>query len=151
MMQQILTLNLVVPDAIEAMKFYEAVFDGQRGDVYEFPKRTGENEANIIVGGVALRLIDANATYQCFPPNKGEVDSIWLQIIVDNTDDTLALAKQHGANISQEVSEFMGTRHGEIIDPFGYTWTINQVIRELSYEERYETYVSLQEEQQVDE
>ena len=140
-----LTLNLVVSNALEAMSFYEAVFEAQRGDVFDFPGKTGEKEANIIVGNVALRLIDENAAYNCHPPQKGEVDSIWLQMVVEDLDAVLKRAVEHGAVVGQEASELMGTRHAEITDPFGYTWTINQIVREVSFEERYRFYVELQE------
>jgi uncharacterized glyoxalase superfamily protein PhnB len=140
MPNNILTINLVVADAIAAMEFYETVFDAVRGDIYHFPKRTGENEANVTIGGVNLRLIDENNDYDCHPPKKDETDSIWLQIVVANTDDTLAKAVANGAVLGQEPSEFMGTRHAEITDPFGYTWTINQTLHEVSFAERYQFY-----------
>ncbi len=140
-MQKGLTLTLVVSDALAAMEFYKTVFGAEEGEVYSFPGREASNEANVTIGGVALRLIDANADYSCFPPKKGEVDSIWLQIVVDNTDATLALARKHGAEVSVEPSDFLGTRYAEIIDPYGYTWTINQILREVSYDERMAFYV----------
>lgn len=135
-----LTLNMVVPDAMEAMAFYEKVFDAKRGDIFHFPDKKGANEANVTVGSVALRLIDENAAYRCYPPKEGEVDSIWLQIIVDDTQAVLKRAVENGAVVGQETSEFMGTKYAEITDPFGYIWTINQIIREVSYEERRQFY-----------
>lgn len=140
-----LTLNMVVVNAMKAMKFYEKVFDAKRGDVFHFPDKKGVNEANVIVGDVELRLIDENASYSCYPPKKGEIDSIWLQLIVDDTEAVLKRAVENGAVVGQEVSEFMGTKYAEITDPFGYTWTINQIVREISYEERYQFYVEQQE------
>lgn len=136
-----LTLNMVVADAMKAMEFYENVFDAKRGDVFHFPGKEGLNEVNLIVRNVELRLIDENASFNCYPPKKDEVDSIWLQMIVDDTEAVLKKAIENGASIGQEVSEFMGTKHAEITDPFGYTWTINQIIREVSYEERYQFYM----------
>lgn len=135
-----LTLNMVVANAMEAMEFYESVFGAKRGDVFHFLDKKGVNEANIIVGSVELRLIDENAAFNCYSPKKDEVDSIWLQIIVDDTEAVLKRAIENGAVVGQEVSEFMGTKYAEITDPFGYTWTINQIIREVSYEERYQFY-----------
>jgi PhnB protein len=136
-----LTLSLVVSDALAAMNFYKTVFGAAEGEVYSFHDRLNSNEAHVVVGGVALRLIDGNPDYSCFPPKKGDMDSIWLQIIVDNVDDTLNLARENGAEVLAEPSDFMGTRYAEIIDPFGYTWTINQILREVSYEERMAFYV----------
>lgn len=121
------------------------MFDAKRGDVFHFPDKKGVNEANVIVGDVELRLIDENASYSCYPPKKGEIDSIWLQLIVDDTEAVLKRAVENGAVVGQEVSEFMGTKYAEITDPFGYTWTINQIVREISYEERYQFYVEQQE------
>lgn len=136
-MRDKLTLNIVVSNAILALEFYEKVFNGTRGEVYHFTNRTGENEANVTIGNVAIRLIDENSDYGCHPPETGKTDSIWLQIIVDDTDATLKKAMANGAAVSQKPSEFMGTRYAEITDPFGYTWTINQILREVSFEERY--------------
>ena len=136
-----LTLNMVVENAMEAMTFYERVFDGKRGDVFHFPDKKGENAANIIVGNIELRLIDENASYNCYPPKKGVIDSIWFQMTVDDTEAVMKRAIENGAVIGQEVSEFMGTKNAEITDPFGYTWTINQIIREVSYKEPYQFYL----------
>jgi uncharacterized glyoxalase superfamily protein PhnB len=70
-----LTLNMVVFDAIKAMDFYEKVFDAKKGEIYQFPGRTGVNEANVTVGNVNLRLIDENSGYSCFPP----IRERWIQ------------------------------------------------------------------------
>ncbi len=146
MLNSKLTINLVVSDAISAMEFYEKVFNAVRGDVFHFPERNAENEANIMIGDVCLRLIDENSDYDCHPPNKDETDSMWLQIVVEDTDATLKMAVENGAVIGQEVSEFMGTRHAEITDPYGYIWTVNQILEEITFEKRYEFYKELQRE-----
>ncbi|MBZ6526946.1 VOC family protein [Aerococcaceae bacterium DSM 111021] len=142
-MANILTLNLVVSSATKALTFYEKVFDGVRLDVYEFTEAIANNEANVRVGNVDLRLIDENAAFECFPPKQGEVDSIWLQMEVEDVEVTLKKAIDNGAKVTQEPDVFMGTKHAEIVDPFGYTWTINQVIEVISFEERYETYKNM--------
>lgn len=142
-MKSLLTLNLVVSDAIEALSFYEKVFNGVVGDVYYFPEAKGNNEANIQVGQVHLRAIDENSAYECFGPKLGEVDAMWLQMEVADVEATLKLALDNGASMTQEMSEFMGTKHVEITDPYGYVWTINQVINKITYEERYEIYKGL--------
>lgn len=141
-------LNMVVDNALAAVSFYEKVFEAKKGDIYAFPDRQGENEANIIIGDIALRLMDANAKYDCCPPKKNETDSIWLQISVANADTTLEKAVANGSKMLQEVSEFMGVRNAIILDPFGYTWTINQTIKDISFEERYAIYKKMHAENQ---
>lgn len=145
-MSSLLTVNIVVQDALAAAKFYQKVFEGELGDVYEFPERQGENEANIQVGSVKLRLIDANPSYDCHPPRTDETDSLWFQLNLADVQKVRDLAVEAGAEIVQEIDEFMGTRHFQLLDPFGYTWTINQVIKEYSFAERYAAYQALQEE-----
>lgn len=98
------------------------------------------NEANIIVGTVDVRLIDENPVFDCYSPKKEELASIWLQITVTDVDAVIEKAKKRGAVVTQEPDEFLGTKHAEITDPFGYTWTINQILREVSFEERYQFY-----------
>jgi uncharacterized glyoxalase superfamily protein PhnB len=145
-----LTLNLVVSDALKAATFYEKVFNGTLGDIFSFSERTGENEANVTVGGLDIRLIDENASYRCFPPKEGEADSMWLQFETEDLDTCLRRALEYGATIGQEISEFMGTRYCEITDPYGYTWTVNQIIRKVSYEERYQFYKDLQDQRDAE-
>lgn len=139
-MSNLLTFNLVVSDAIEAMNCYKDVFEGVTGDVYEFPDQEAANEANIQVGSVNLRLIDENPMFDCYPPKAGEIDSIWLQIVVDDVEAVLEKAKKYSVTVNQEINEFMGTKNCGIIDPYGYTWTINQILHEISFEERYAIY-----------
>lgn len=140
MSSSMLALNMVVPDALRAMLFYERVFGAERGDVFIFPDRQGINEANVVVGGVCLRLIDANDDYDCYPPEATKMDSVWLQLEVEDAEATLSLAVDHGAQVRQRPAKFMGKIHAEIADPFGYTWTIKQVLEEISFEERYKLY-----------
>ena len=146
-----LTLNLVVSDAIKAMKFYEKVFGATRDEVYHFPNRSNSNEANVIVGGVSLRLIDENADFGCSPSKEDETSSIWLEIEVEDAESTLKKASIHGAKVEQELSEFMGTLNAQITDPYGYVWTINQVLKEVTFEERYRFYEELHSEMEEEE
>lgn len=142
--QNRLSLNLVVADALKALQFYERVLDATRGDIYAFFNHSQENEVNLIVGNVALRLIDANSIYDCFSPKMGQADSFWLQLMVEDVDLILARAERHGATEIQTASEFMGVRHAQFTDPFGYTWTIHQVLKEISFQERYDAFAKLQ-------
>jgi predicted lactoylglutathione lyase len=103
----------------------------------------------VVSDAIAAMEFYENPEYSCSPPKQGEVDSIWLQIIVDDVDATLKKAVENGAVVCQEPAEFMGTRHAEITDPFGYTWTINRIIREISFEERYAFYVNMQKERDM--
>lgn len=137
-----LTLNLVVSSALEALEYYEVVFGGERLEVYDFPESNAYNEANLKVGGVKLRLIDENPEFECYPPKVDEVDSIWLQIMVEDVEGCLAKAVELGGTLEQAIQEFMGTLNGQFKDPFGYTWTVNKIIREVSYQERYDFYMS---------
>lgn len=141
-----LTLNLVVSNALMALAFYQDVLEGKPGEVFEFPNRPQENEATIFVGHVALRILDANPAYDCFAPKPGETSSIWLQLRVDDVDATLKRADRQGAVDIQAASEFMGLYYAQFTDPFGYTWTINQQLKEISFQDRYEAYMKLQEE-----
>ena len=142
--QNLLSLNLVGADALTALQFYEHVLDATRGDIYAFPKQSQENEVNLIVGNVALRLIDANPMYDCILPQIGQADSFWLQLMVEDVDQTLARAKHLGATAIQAPSDFMGVRHAQFTDPFGFTWTIQHVLKEISFQERYEASAKLQ-------
>lgn len=145
------TLNIVVSNALLALDFYEKVLNAKRGDIFEFPNRRRENEVNVFVGNVALRLIDDNPAYECFAPKQGATDFMWLQLRVDNVDATLVRAENQGATQIQTPSEFMGMYHAQFTDPFGYTWTIYQQLKEISFQDRYEAYSKLQEDKATEE
>ena len=133
-----LTINLVVSNALEALEYYENAFDGVRGEIMDFPKRKGCNEATVVVGGITLRLIDHNDALGTYAPKKGETDSMWLSMEVENADESLRKAIQYGGTPLQEPLEFLGTIHAQVRDPYGYTWTLSHVENQVTFEERYE-------------
>jgi len=141
-----INLNLVVSDAVEATKFYEELFHGRLGEVYEFSNRKNSNEATVYVGDLALRLVDENAEFECFAPKLGQVSSFWLQIEVADVEATLEKALKLGATKVREISEFLGSKNTEIVDPYGYTWVLNQELTVLSFEEKYRIFDGYHEE-----
>lgn len=133
-------LNMIVTDAVKACRIYEYVFDGEIGDIFEFPERPNSNEANITIGNLVLRLIDENPEFDCYPPKKNETDSIWLHLDVADVESAYKKANEKGMITMQPMQEHLGQKFVEVKDPFGYTWVMSQTLREVSYEERMDFY-----------
>jgi PhnB protein len=127
---------MIVPNVLEAMDFYEKVFNAKRGDVYHhFFEKIGDTIGNIIIGDVHICLMDKNSNYGFYPPCERKIYSMCLQIVVDDCKSTLQKAKNNGAIVEQKPVEFMGIKQAQITDPFGYTWNISQIIHKISFEE----------------
>lgn len=62
--------------------------------------------------------------------------------MVEVVEGCLAKAVELGGTLEQAIQEFMGTLNGQCKDRFGYTRTVNKIIREVSYQERYNFYMS---------
>ncbi len=133
-------VNIIASDAIKACDLYKHVFDGVVGDIYEFPKRPQSNEANISIGNLHLRIIDENTDFECFSPKNNKTSPMWFQIDVKNIDVTCKKALDSGMKINTDIQEHLGQKFIEVIDEYGYTWVISQIINEVSYEERMAFY-----------
>ncbi|GBG97084.1 hypothetical protein [Lactococcus termiticola] len=61
---------------------------------------------------------------------------------VENIEATLEQAISLGAQKSRDVSEFFGSKNAEFIDPYHYSWSLNQTITEIPFEKRYQTFLA---------
>ena len=62
--------------------------------------------------------------------------SVRITLQTDNADAVVARAVAAGARVIMPLQDmFWGARYGQILDPFGHAWGINQQLQELSPEE----------------
>ena len=63
-------------------------------------------------------------------------NGIGLKIYVDNVDDVFRRAVDAGATVDKPLEDqFFGERSGDVIDSFGFTWRLAQLLEELPHEE----------------
>ncbi len=59
-----------------------------------------------------------------------------ITILVDDAKQTVDRAAAEGSRVIRPVEEmFWGARYGQIVDPFGHEWGINQQVKQQSPEE----------------
>ena len=105
-----------------AVDFYKAAFGAEelRRHLAEDGKRI--MHAHLVINGGALMLNDD------FPEYTGGVAvpaGVTLHINTDDADAWWARAVAAGATIRMPLdNQFWGDRYGQLVDPFGHTWSI---------------------------
>lgn len=115
---------LSVADARGAIGWYIDVFGASLvGEMYEMDDgRIGHAELQI--GDGVIYLADEYPEIGLKAPAPQSV-SVSLMLHVADTDDVLARAREHGAEVQREPYENYGARNAAIIDPFGHRWMLS--------------------------
>lgn len=129
-------VGMVVADSLAALNLYEQVFEVERVEVTALP--LGQNEAIFTLYGMRFHLLDATAEFGLIAPEPGALRSVWFNVVVSDIQDTYARALRAGCSEIQPVTEIpdYGVSNAIVADPFGYTWMLHQVHRQVSLEER---------------
>jgi uncharacterized glyoxalase superfamily protein PhnB len=115
---------LIYPDVREAVTWLEAAF----GFVERL--RIGENHrSQLSVGDGAV--IAADVRHDRRPPRSDEVTHM-VTVRVDDVDAHCARARQHGARILMEPTDFeYGERQYSVADLAGHDWTFSQTLEDV--------------------
>lgn len=132
-------VDMVVSDSLEALDLVEQIFGAeavQRQGVTDLQR--GQNEAVFTLYGVRVHMLDENPEFQMIAPKPGDAQPVWFNVAVPDIKVTYALALAAGCTEIQPVTEMpsMGAANAMYADPFGYTWLLHQIYREVSFEER---------------
>ena len=113
-------------DAAQTIEFCKRAFGAK--ELMRMPGPGGKiMHAEVQIGDSIVMLNDA---MQESPQPAG------LFLYVPDVDKTFAKAVKAGATVLMPVQDmFWGARYGQIMDPFGHAWGINQQLQEQSAEE----------------
>lgn len=138
-------IDFVVKDSPGALEFYEGIFDIHRIEVTNF--ETGLNEAIFTLYGVRFHMLDENPRYKLFAPKEGEPKPMWFNIAVPDIRQTYGKALELGCKEVQPITdmEAFGVSNAIFTDPFGYVWTLHQINRVVSFEERSKIWENMKE------
>jgi len=131
--------HLIVNDGMAALKFYEEVFGGQAGHnmMAQDGKRLMHGE--VTVDGHVMFVSDeftAGEGGMCKTPQTLGGTSVRITLQTANADAVVERAVARGAKILMPLQDmFWGARYGQIEDPFGHVWGINQQLKEQTEEE----------------
>lgn len=130
-----ITPHIVVRDAARAAAWYTEAFGAEErgripvpgGKYLEIELRIGDSTLMIADEfpemGV-LSPLSVGGTYGALHIATADVDALWARAVAA------------GAEVFQPLQDvFWGERHGQIIDPFGHRWALNQHIRDVPRDE----------------
>jgi PhnB protein len=131
--------HLIVNDGMAALKFYEEVFGGQLG--HNMMAKDGKRlmHGEVTVDGHLVFVSDEFTAAEggmCKTPQTLGGTSVRITLQTDEADEVVERAVARGAKILMPLQDmFWGARYGQIEDPFGHVWGINQQLKEQTEEE----------------
>jgi PhnB protein len=131
--------HLVVSDGVAALKFYREVFGGEEGHTMMTEDGGRVMHGEIRLDGHLLFISDeftAEEGGRCRTPNSLGGSTVRITLETDEPDGVVERAVARGAEVLMPVQDmFWGARYGQIRDPFGHIWGINQQLKEQTDEE----------------
>ncbi|HEV8587579.1 MAG TPA: VOC family protein [Pyrinomonadaceae bacterium] len=131
--------HLIVNDGMAALKFYREVLGGEEG--HNMMAADGKRlvHGEIIFDGHKLVLSDEFTAAEgglCKTPQTLGGTSVRITLQTDDADAVVERAVARGAKVVMPVQDmFWGARYGQIEDPFGHIWGINQRLKEMTRDE----------------
>jgi len=131
--------HLIVNDGMAALKFYEEVFGGEAGHNMMAPDGKRLMHGEIELDGHKLFVSDEFSSAEggmCKMPQTLGGTSVRITVQTDDAHALVERAVARGAKVLMPVQDmFWGARYGQIEDPFGHIWGINQQLQEQTEEE----------------
>ncbi len=130
-----LTPYLSIRGAAAAIEFYKKAFGAT--ELMRLMQPDGRlGHAQLDIGGAQIMLADEFPEYGFRGPESMGGSPVRLHLDVPDVDAFARQATAAGAKIVRPIADqFYGDRSGQLIDPFGYTWTITTRKEELTTEE----------------
>jgi len=131
--------HLIVSDGMAALKFYAEVFGAAEG--HNMMARDGKRlmHGELELDGHKLFISDEFKPEEggaCLTPQTLGGSCVRITLNTDDADGVVERAVARGARVIMPVADmFWGARYGQVIDPFGHIWGINQQLQEQSEEE----------------
>ncbi|MGZ5437964.1 MAG: VOC family protein [Pyrinomonadaceae bacterium] len=131
--------HLIVNDGLAALKFYKEVFGAEEGHNTMAPDGKRLMHGELIVDGHKLFVSDeftAEEGGSVKMPRTLGGSSVRITLMTDDADAVVERAVARGAKVIMPVADmFWGARYGQMEDPFGHIWGINQQLTEQTQEE----------------
>jgi uncharacterized glyoxalase superfamily protein PhnB len=130
-----ITPHLVVAGAEAAAAFYEDAFAAREIDRIPTPDGRLMSVQLRLADGL-LHIADEFPEFGVLGPRSIGGTPVVLSLDVPDADAAFARAVAAGALVRQPVQEmFWGARHGQLEDPFGHRWNVEQHVRDVPHEQ----------------
>jgi PhnB protein len=131
--------HVIVSDGMAALRFYKEVFAAEEGHNMMAPDGKRLMHGELIVDGHVLFVSDEFTAAEggmCKTPQTLGGTTVRITLQTDNADGVVERAVARGAKVLMPLQDmFWGARYGQIEDPFGHVWGINQQLKEQTEEE----------------
>jgi len=131
--------HLIVNDGMAALKFYKEVFGAEEGHNMMAPDGKRLMHGELDLDGHKFFVSDEFRPEEggaCKTPQTLGGTSVRITLMTDDPDGVVERAVERGAKVIMPVQDmFWGARYGQIVDPFGHNWGINQQLTEQTEEE----------------
>jgi PhnB protein len=130
-----LTPHIVVQGAERAAAFYREAFGAE--EISRIPTPDGRlMSVELRIGGGRMHLADEFPEMGVLAPPSIGGTAVVLSLEVGDAEAVFARAVAAGATSRQPVQEmFWGDLHGQLDDPFGHRWNVQQHVRDVPHDE----------------
>ena len=131
----LITPHIVVRGAERAVAFYRDAFGAE--EVSRIPLPDGRlMSVELRIGDGLMHIADEFPEMEVLAPSSIGGTPVVLALDVVDAGAVFAQAVAAGAAIRQPLADmFWGDRHGQLEDPFGHRWNIDQHLRDVPHEE----------------
>jgi PhnB protein len=130
-----ISAHIVVKGAERAVDYYREAFGAE--ELERIPVPDGRlMSVRLRIGGSVLHLADEFPEMGVLAPPSVGGTPVVLALAVDDADAVFARAVAAGGSVRQPVADtFWGDRHGQLEDPFGHRWNVDQHVRDVPHDE----------------
>jgi PhnB protein len=132
-----LTPYICIPNAAKAIEFYKTAFNAK--EIERHPTHDGRvMHAVLQIGNSYLMMSDYFPESGCgiSDPKTLKGATAMLHIYTENVDAAFDRAVKAGAKVQRPLENtFWGDRYGQLVDPFGFLWSLSMHIADVSPEQ----------------
>jgi PhnB protein len=129
-------VHLAVKDAAGFIDFCRRAFGAEELSRHTVPNTTKIMHSEILVGKTKMMVVDEFPEHGCSGASTLGGTPVIFNLDVENADAAAQRAVEAGAQITMPVADqFWGARYGQMRDPFGNQWAVNQATEQVSEEE----------------
>jgi PhnB protein len=126
--------RLRMKNAAAAIEFYKSAFGAR--ELLRFPPQGRIAHAEIEIGNSIVMLGEEAPDYGFPGPDALGGSPVGMHLYVDDADAAIDRAVKAGARLIRPATDqFYGERSGNVLDPFGYNWTLSMRKEDMSVEE----------------
>ena len=128
--------RLAFRNAAKAIEFYQNAFGAK--ETFRFENEFGIGHAEIMIGDTVIMVANEWPEGGRYSPETTGSSAVGMALQVPDVDAFVEHAVAAGAKLQGEIrDQFYGRRDANLLDPFGYTWSVSTVKEEMSLEEMH--------------